>query len=69
MKQLKSCHFAHFCSINFLNFLTLYSVILESLRIGKSDARVSRGCILEGELVVYDDLVSLARSLILEYVD
>lgn len=33
------------------------STILNSLRIGQQDARVTRACILEGELVVYDDSV------------
>lgn len=31
--------------------------IIESLKIGQPDARVTKGCILEGELVVYDDYV------------
>ncbi|KAH8733583.1 hypothetical protein BGZ61DRAFT_162963 [Ilyonectria robusta] len=33
----------------------LHGIILESLKIGQGDARVTKGCILEGELLVYDD--------------
>lgn len=33
----------------------LHEIILESLKIGQPDARVKKACILEGELVVYDD--------------
>ncbi|KAF5538296.1 DNA ligase 4 [Fusarium napiforme] len=33
----------------------LHGIILESLKIGQPDARVKKACILEGELVVYDD--------------
>ncbi|EWG48371.1 hypothetical protein FVEG_08168 [Fusarium verticillioides 7600] len=33
----------------------LREIILESLKIGQPDARVKKACILEGELVVYDD--------------
>lgn len=36
------------------------STILDSLRIGQPDARVTKACILEGELVVYDDSVCAA---------
>ncbi|KAM0346925.1 hypothetical protein ACHAPU_005265 [Fusarium lateritium] len=35
--------------------VALHDTILESLRIGQPDARVSKACILEGELAVYDD--------------
>ncbi|EKJ77134.1 hypothetical protein FPSE_02778 [Fusarium pseudograminearum CS3096] len=35
--------------------VALHGTILESLKIGQPDARVTKGCILEGELVVYDD--------------
>lgn len=33
-------------------------VIKESLKIGGPDPKIKEGCILEGELVVYDDNVS-----------
>ncbi|KAH7152232.1 hypothetical protein B0J13DRAFT_673288 [Dactylonectria estremocensis] len=33
----------------------LYGVILKSLNIGHPEAKISKGCILEGELLVYDD--------------
>ncbi|CVK89298.1 uncharacterized protein FMAN_04399 [Fusarium mangiferae] len=35
--------------------VALHRIILESLKIGQPDARVKKTCILEGELVVYDD--------------
>ncbi|PCD19527.1 hypothetical protein FGRA07_05276 [Fusarium graminearum] len=35
--------------------VALHGTIIESLKIGQPDARVTKGCILEGELVVYDD--------------
>ncbi|QGI62041.1 uncharacterized protein FFB20_07540 [Fusarium fujikuroi] len=35
--------------------VALHGIILESLKIGQPDARVKKACILEGELVVYDD--------------
>ncbi|KAL6924775.1 hypothetical protein FSHL1_002024 [Fusarium sambucinum] len=35
--------------------VALRGTILESLKIGQPDARVTKACILEGELVVYDD--------------
>ncbi|KAI1072833.1 hypothetical protein LB507_002954 [Fusarium sp. FIESC RH6] len=35
--------------------VALHGTILESLRIGQPDTRVKKACILEGELVVYDD--------------
>ncbi|KAF5724053.1 DNA ligase 4 [Fusarium mundagurra] len=42
----------------------LHGIILESLKIGLPDARVKKACILEGELVVYDDssLINLRHS-------
>ncbi|KAF0638432.1 hypothetical protein FPSE5266_02778 [Fusarium pseudograminearum] len=43
--------------------VALHGTILESLKIGQPDARVTKGCILEGELVVYDDyLQELAKD-------
>ncbi|KAF7554047.1 hypothetical protein G7046_g6920 [Stylonectria norvegica] len=36
--------------------VALHGVILESLETGEPGARVTKGCILEGELVAYDDL-------------
>ncbi|KAI5461377.1 hypothetical protein BGZ63DRAFT_385740 [Mariannaea sp. PMI_226] len=35
--------------------VTLHGAIKESLRVGKLDTKIKTGCILEGELVVYDD--------------
>ncbi|GKT97883.1 dna ligase 4 [Fusarium langsethiae] len=35
--------------------VALHGTISESLRIGQPDVRVTKACILEGELVVYDD--------------
>ncbi|KAF4344489.1 hypothetical protein FBEOM_1546 [Fusarium beomiforme] len=35
--------------------VALHRIILESLKIGQADTRVKKACILEGELVVYDD--------------
>ncbi|KAM0274173.1 hypothetical protein ACHAPA_001125 [Fusarium lateritium] len=35
--------------------VALHDTILDSLRIGQPEARVKKACILEGELVVYDD--------------
>ncbi|KAF4443862.1 hypothetical protein F53441_11321 [Fusarium austroafricanum] len=35
--------------------VALHRTILESLQIGQPDAKVTKACILEGELVVYDD--------------
>jgi hypothetical protein len=40
------------------------SVILESLKIGKPECKLRKGCILEGELAVYSDLVSLGYALL-----
>ncbi|KAF5979832.1 hypothetical protein FBULB1_5519 [Fusarium bulbicola] len=37
--------------------VALHGIILESLKIGQPDARVKKACILEGELVAYDDSV------------
>ncbi|KAF5593038.1 DNA ligase 4 [Fusarium subglutinans] len=37
--------------------VALHGIILESLKIGQPDARVRKACILEGELVAYDDSV------------
>lgn len=34
------------------------SAIKKSLRIGTPDCKITKGCILEGELVVYSDFVS-----------
>ncbi|KAF5630910.1 DNA ligase 4 [Fusarium sp. NRRL 52700] len=44
--------------------VALHGIILESLKIGQPDARVKKACILEGELVVYDDssLINLRHS-------
>ncbi|KPM44021.1 hypothetical protein AK830_g2568 [Neonectria ditissima] len=33
----------------------LHGIVLESLKIGHVDSRITKGCILEGELLVYDD--------------
>lgn len=47
-----TCHSSISC--NETNF---HRIILESLKIGQGDARITKGCILEGELLVYDDSV------------
>lgn len=39
--------------------LTGRRTILESLQIGKPGAKITKACILEGELVAYDDSVVL----------
>ncbi|WZH44758.1 Dna ligase 4 [Fusarium acuminatum] len=41
--------------------VALHYTILHSLRIGQPDARVTKACILEGELVVYDDSIRYSR--------
>lgn len=42
--------------------LTLFSSIRESLQLGKSPCPIKKGCILEGELVVYSDKVSQMKT-------
>ncbi|KAG6008054.1 hypothetical protein E4U21_005067 [Claviceps maximensis] len=39
----------------------LNSIIIESIRFGRSDCTVNHNCILEGELVVHDDMSLLGR--------
>lgn len=43
--------------LNFMQRTNFHRIILESLKIGHGDARITKGCILEGELLVYDDSV------------
>lgn len=47
-----TCHSSISCTE--ANF---HRIILESLKTGQGDARITKGCILEGELLVYDDSV------------
>lgn len=41
--------------------LTRSRIIADSIRYGRSDCTVHQGCILEGELVVHDDVVGVVH--------